>query len=79
MHLHLINVLKERIGAQHAMYVHPRFEDRDDHRVLVVECTPANSAAFVKDGGAEVFYIRTGAATTALSASQTQAYIAQRF
>jgi hypothetical protein len=38
-----------------------------------------NSAAFVKDGVGERFYVRTGAATTELSGSQTQAFIAQRF
>ena len=79
MHLHLVNLLKDRIGAQHSMYIHPRFEDRDDARVLVVDCWPSGSAAFVKDGGTERFYTRTGAATTELSASQMQDYIAQRF
>ncbi len=79
MHLHLVNLLKDRIGAQHSMYIHPRFEDRDNTRVLIVECWAANSPAFVKDGSLERFYVRTGAATTELSASQTQEYIAQRF
>ncbi len=79
MHLHLVNLLRNRIGAQHLMYIHPRFEDRDEARVLVVECWPSNSSAFVKDGGAERFYIRTGAATTELSATQMQQYVGQRF
>ena len=79
MHLHLVSLLRDRIGAQHLMYVHPRFEDRDGARVLVVECWPSNSSAFVKDGSTERFYTRTGAATTELSASQIQDYIAQRF
>ncbi len=79
MHLHLVNLLKDRIGAQHSMYIHPRFEDRDEVRVLVVECWPSNSPAFVKDGSTDRFYTRTGAATTELSASQAQQYIAQRF
>jgi len=79
MNLHLVNLLKDRIGAQHSMYIHPRFEDRDEARVLAVECSPSNSPAFVKDGDGERFYTRTGAATTELSASQTQQYIAQRF
>lgn len=79
MHLHLVSLLRDRIGAQHLMYVHPRFEDRDGARVLVVECWPSNSSAFVKDGSTERFYTRTGAATTELSASQIQDYIAKRF
>jgi predicted HTH transcriptional regulator len=79
MHLHLVNMLKERLGTQHSMYIHPRFEDREGARVLVVDCWQANSAVFVKDGDAERFYVRTGAATTELNAKQTQEYIAQRF
>ena len=35
MHLHLVNLLKDRLGSQHSMYIHPRFEDRDEARVLV--------------------------------------------
>lgn len=79
MNLHLVNLLRSRVGPQHMMYIHPRFEDRDDHRVLVVECWPSNSAVFLKDGAVERFYIRTGAATTELSGSQTQDYIKRRF
>lgn len=79
MHLHLVNLLRDRLGAQHTIYIHPRFEDRDEARVLVVECMPGNSAVYVKDEGVEHFYVRAGAATTELSASQTQQYIAQRF
>ncbi len=61
------------------MNIHPRFEDYEDQRVLAVECLKSKSSVFVKDGKTERFYIRTGAATTELSASQTQEYIGQRF
>jgi hypothetical protein len=79
MNLHLVNLLRDRVGPQHMMYIHPRFEDRDGHRVLVVDCWPSSSAVFVKDGAVERFYIRTGAATTELSGSQTQDYVKRRF
>ncbi len=79
LHLHLTNLLTARVGNKHAMYIHSRFEDRDDLRVLVVDCWAANSAVFVKDGNAERFYVRTGAATAELSASETQEYIKKRF
>lgn len=59
--------------------LNPRFEDRDDLRVLVVERWAANSPVFVKDIGAEYFYVRTGAATTELTPSQTQDFIKKRF
>ena len=79
MHLHLVNLLKDRMGAQHSLYVHPRFEDRDGSRVLVVQCWAANSAVFIRDGDLERFYVRTGAATTELNARQAQEYATQRF
>jgi hypothetical protein len=79
MYLHLINLIKERMGAKHMMYIHPRFDDFDHSRVLVVECLPAKSPVFVKDGQTERFYMRTGAATAELTGSQAQDFIKQRF
>jgi len=79
MNLHLVNLLKDRIGAQHAMYVHPRFDDFEDARVLTVECLKGKSPVFVKDGNVERFYVRNGAATLELSPSQTQQYVKSRF
>jgi hypothetical protein len=51
----------------------------NSHRILVVQCTAARSPVFVKDGNTERFFIRTGAATTELSASQTHEFIVRRF
>jgi hypothetical protein len=79
MNLHLVSLVRDRIGAQFLMYVHPRFEDRDGKRVLAVECWAANSPVFVKEAGGEKFYVRTGASTTELSPSQTQDFIKRRF
>lgn len=79
MHLHLVNILKDRIGVAQMMYIHPRFEDLKDKRVLVIDCWPARSPAFVKDGHAERFYIRAGASTAELTMSQLQEYARSRF
>ncbi len=79
MYLHLINLINSRIGPAHMIYVHPRFDEYQRAKVLAVECSPAKSAVYVKDGGQERFYIRTGASTTELSASQTQEFISKRF
>ena len=67
------------MGPEHMKYIHPRFEDYDGARVMAVECWRARSPAFLKDEGVERFYIRTGAASTELSASQTQSYITSHF
>ena len=79
MALHLINLLKERIGGQHAISVHPRFDDHNDARVLIVECDRSKTPVFVKDGGAERFYVRYGPSTQELVGATAQDYIRQRF
>lgn len=79
MNLHLVNLLRDRLGAQHAMFIHPRFDDFEDVRVLTVQCLKGKSPVFVKDGKDERFYVRNGAATLELPPSQTQQYIKSRF
>ncbi len=79
MYLHLVNLIRDRIGAAHMMYMHPRFDDYQGSRVLAVECLPAKSPVFVKDGKVERFFVRTGAATTELHGGQAQEFIQKRF
>ena len=79
MSLHLVNLIKDRIGPSMMQFIHVRFEDYDSCRVMVIECSKTKSPAFVKDGNIERFYIRTGPSTTELSASQTQEYIKHRY
>lgn len=79
MDLHLVNLVRDRIGTTSMLYISPRFDDFKDTRVMVIDCQPSQSAVFVKDGNVERFYVRTGAATTELPPSQTQQFIKQRF
>lgn len=79
MNLHLVNLIKDRIGPQHMLHIEPRFETFQDKRVLVIRCNPSDIPVFLKDGNTEQFFTRTGAATTDLLASQIQPYIQQRF
>ena len=79
MGLHLVNIVKTRLGIQALTNLHARFDDHDDSRVMVVKCLKAPAPVFLKDGDTERFYIRTGPSTTELSASQTQEYMKQRF
>ena len=78
-HLHLDNLLNHRIGPEFTMYLHPRFEDYEDTRVMAVECLPSKTPVYVKDGNTERFYIRTGASTTELLPRQMTEYITSRF
>jgi hypothetical protein len=79
MDLHLVNLIKDRIGTTSMLYISPRFDDYQDARVMVIDCQPSKTPVFVKDGGVERFYVRTGAATSELPPSQTQEFIKQRF
>lgn len=79
MNLHLLNIVRSRIGIPAMTTMHTHFEDHDNHRVMVIRCERALEPVFVKDGEMERFYVRTGPATTELSPSQTQNYIKQRF
>ncbi len=79
MHLHLVNLIKDRIGPQCMLYVEPHFEDYNEERVLVVNCRRGTSPVYLKDGSMEHFFIRTGAATTELTGGRMQDYIKQRF
>ncbi|MBT9519065.1 MAG: putative DNA binding domain-containing protein, partial [Methyloversatilis discipulorum] len=79
MLLHLTNLIKDKISPQHMMYIHPHFIELDGKRVLSVECNSSKSPVYVKDDNTEKFFIRTGASTSELSASQTQEFIRQKF
>jgi hypothetical protein len=79
MNLHLVNLLKNRLGAEHLVHVEPRFETFAEKRVLVVKCRPSNLPVYLKDGSSEQFFVRTGAATTELKPSEIQGYVKQRF
>jgi len=79
MSLHLVNIVKDRMGpeAMTAMNIH--FDDYEDNRVMVVRCKRSSGPVYVKDDNVERFYIRTGPSTTELTLSQAQSYIKQRF
>jgi predicted HTH transcriptional regulator len=79
MNLHLVNLIRDRLGPQNMLFIHFRFDDYDSKRVLIVDCKKSRSPVYVRDGSMEHFYIRIGAATTELSGSQLQQYIKHRF
>jgi len=79
MSLHLVNIVKTRMGVHAMTSLHAHFDDHDDCRVMIVECNKSPVPIFLKDSDMERFCIRTGPSTTELSASQTQEYIKHRF
>jgi hypothetical protein len=79
MALHLMNLVRSRLDEKFGMYIHPHFEDYDGVRVLVVDCSPAGSPAFVKEGNTERFYVRQGPSTPELPPSKVPDYVKERF
>ena len=77
MHLHLISLIRDRIGAEHP--VDSQFETLGDRRVLLVHCWPSKSPAFLKEANTERFFVRMGPASRELRPSEICRYIKQRF
>jgi len=79
MGLHLVNLLRDRVGEMFLPYVHPHFEEEGGERVLVVRCEKGPKPALVKDGPVHRFYVRGGNATTELSGNSVTDYVKARF
>ena len=79
MGLHLVNLVRDRIGDIFLPYVHSHFEEQDGTRVLAVRCETGPKPAFVKDGQVQRFFVRGGNATAELSGVSVTDYVKQRF
>jgi hypothetical protein len=77
--LHLGNLIEKRISGHHAMYIHPKFDDHDDVRVLRVDVDPARSPAYLRDGQAETLFVRASASTRALNGRDMESFLKHRF
>jgi hypothetical protein len=79
MALHLVNLVKSQLGITNMALIHIHFDDFENHRVLIVECSRAVKPVYMKDGSNERFFIRTGPSTTELSTKEAVEYIKERF
>jgi len=79
MVLHLDNLVRTQLGAQFAMYIHPRFAEYEECEVLTVECLPSKAPVYMNDKNIQHFFIRAGASTSQLTMSEALDYIKQRF
>ena len=79
MSLHLVNIVRDRIGPLTMVAVHIHFDDYEDSRVMIVNCQRSPIPVYVREGNREGFYIRTGPSTTELTISQAQDYIKHWF
>jgi len=79
MSLHLVNIVKDRMGPGVMTAMNTHFDDYENNRVMIIRCKRSSNPVYVKDENVERFYIRTGPSTTELTLSQAQSYIKQRF
>jgi hypothetical protein len=79
MSLHLVNLIRDRIGELFLPYVHPEFVEHDGGRVMSVRCECGPKPAFVKDGTAQRFFVRGANATAELTGQAVVDYSAQHF
>jgi hypothetical protein len=79
MALHLVNLIKSQLGNLVMTMVHIHFDDYEDHRVMVVECSRGTNPVYLKEGENQHFFIRTGPSTTELFTKDAIEYIGSRF
>jgi predicted HTH transcriptional regulator len=79
MSLHLVNLIRDRIGELFLPYVHPEFVEYDGQTILSVRCERGPKPAFVKDGSSQKFFVRAANATAELSGTALIEYSTQRF
>ena len=79
MNLHLINIVRDRMGMAALTRIKFWFEEYGEERILVIVAEKSTRPIFLKDDNRERFYVRTGPATLELSASETQVYLQERF
>lgn len=78
--LHLTNLVRERITPLALRSLDMRPVWLSGKRILKVTVRPTHEPVFVRAKNAsESFYVRTGPSTTALSHSDTVAYVRQHF
>ena len=77
--LHLSRIIQERIGMEHTRYVKGTVEESNGVQVLRVDVKPAPSPAYVTYNSEEIFFVRTGPATSPMQVSEVYNYIRSRF
>ena len=74
--LHLVNLMKDRIGEVFLPYIHPHFQDREWRSgYWLFAARKGRKRPFVKDGNLQRFFVRGGNATTELTGASVTDYV----
>ncbi len=80
MNLHLVSLVKGRIGPAAMVNIHVNFETYQGNRVMKVICDPSPATPIhVKDNHYQRFFVRMGPSTHELSGNDLFEYIKQRY
>jgi Putative DNA-binding domain len=77
--LHLFSVIKTAMGADVTPLVEPVIDMYKGKKVCVVQCKSSPRPVYVRTGGGEEFFVRTGPGSERLGPRELVAYIAARF
>ena len=78
MLLHLNNLINAHVGLEFAEFVRTSIIQLAGVDVLAVQCNPSPKPVFFRRDGKEIFYVRAGPASQALSPSQIISYLENR-
>ncbi|MBT8368712.1 MAG: response regulator [Deltaproteobacteria bacterium] len=76
--LHVNNCLQQHIGLEHSGFIRFQLIPVEEKKVLLIECQPSPSAAFLKIGKDEDFFVRVGPGSRRLSTSEVLSYMSRR-
>ena len=76
--LHVNNCLQQHVGLEHSGFIRFQLIPVEGKKVLLIECQPSPSAAFLRIGKNEDFYVRVGPGSRRLSTSEVLSYMAKR-
>jgi len=77
--LHLINLIKQRIGHEFLPFVEFEVVKIEEEEVLRVDCVRSDKQVFLKTENDEEFYVRSGPSTAKLIGSALIDYVERRF
>ena len=72
---HLVQLVKETMGADRVRYFSTIFEMIEGKDVCLITVLKSDNPVYVKSQGSEELYVRTGNNTSSLSMSEAQSYI----
>ncbi len=76
MNLHMTNLISSQIGDEFIPYIRFKLVSFDEKAVMMVSCKKCPQPVFLRDGKAEIYYVRSGPSSVELAGSDMLKYIA---